>query len=112
MISYAGESLGAVYLAEKASGPEFTAEDEETLVMFASQASLVMANSRRYRDKQRARAEEMELRVPNSRSVTVLVSATPTWSPCVEAKARADGSTQVVAFDSAAEEIGRALDSA
>ena len=36
---------------------EFTAEDEETLVMFASQAALVIANARRHRDEQRARAD-------------------------------------------------------
>ena len=36
---------------------EFTTEDEETLVMFASQAALVIANARRHRDEQRARAD-------------------------------------------------------
>ena len=36
---------------------EFTAEDEETLVMFASQAALVIANARRHREEQRARAD-------------------------------------------------------
>ena len=36
---------------------EFTGADEETLVMFASQAALVIANARRYRDEQRARAD-------------------------------------------------------
>ena len=57
LLRHGSQSIGAVYLAEKTSGPEFTAEDEETLVMFASQASLVMANSRRYREEQRARAD-------------------------------------------------------
>ena len=57
VLRHGGESIGAVYLAEKKSGPEFTAEDEETLVMFASQAALVMANSRRYREEQRARSD-------------------------------------------------------
>ena len=37
-------------------GGEFNAEDEETLVMFAAQAALVIANARRYREEQRARA--------------------------------------------------------
>ena len=36
---------------------EFTAEDEETLVMFGSQAALVIANARRHRDEQRARGD-------------------------------------------------------
>ena len=34
---------------------EFTPEDEETLVMFASQAALVIANARRHREERRAR---------------------------------------------------------
>ncbi|MCY3778093.1 MAG: response regulator, partial [Candidatus Aminicenantes bacterium] len=57
VLSYGGESLGAIYLAEKQSGPEFSAEDEEALVMFASQASMVMANARRYRDERKARID-------------------------------------------------------
>ncbi len=47
--------VGIFYLAEKEMGPGFTPEDEEILVTFASQASLVIANSRKYQDEQRAR---------------------------------------------------------
>ena len=36
---------------------EFTQEDQETLVMFATQAALVIANARRHREEQRARAD-------------------------------------------------------
>ena len=50
-----GESVGAFYVGEK--DVEFTTEDEETLVVFASQAALVIANARRHRDEQRARAD-------------------------------------------------------
>ncbi len=53
-IRHRGEPVGAVYIGEKEQ--EFTAEDEETLVMFASQAALVIANARRHREEQRARA--------------------------------------------------------
>ena len=53
-IRHLGESVGAFYVGEK--DVEFTPEDEETLVMFASQAALVIANARRHRDEQRARA--------------------------------------------------------
>ena len=35
---------------------EFTREDEEVLMLFASQAAMAMANARAYRDEQRARA--------------------------------------------------------
>ena len=48
---------GVIYLANGEGGREFTAEDEETLVMFASQAALVIANARRYREEQKARTD-------------------------------------------------------
>ena len=56
-IHYRGQSVGTFYLCEKEEGDAFTAEDQETLVMFASQAALVIANARRYRDEQRARLD-------------------------------------------------------
>ena len=56
-IFHRGERAGNLYLAGKEAGEEFTREDEETLVMFASQAGLVIANARRYRAEQRARAD-------------------------------------------------------
>ena len=68
-IRHLGESVGAFYVGEKEV--EFTPEVEETLVMFASQAALVIANARRHRDEQRARAD-METLV-NTTPVGVLV---------------------------------------
>ncbi len=50
---------------------EFTPEDEETLVMCASQVALVIANARRHRDEQRARTD-LETLV-NTTPVGVLV---------------------------------------
>ena len=64
-----GESVGAFYVGEK--DVEFTPEDEETLVMFASQAALVIANARRHREEQRARTD-LETLV-NTTPVGVLV---------------------------------------
>ena len=49
--------MGNIYLAKSKPGQEFTREDLETLVMFASQAALVIANVRKFRDEQRARAD-------------------------------------------------------
>ena len=49
------ERVGNLFVADKEAAREFTAVDEETLIMFASQAALVITNSRRYRDEQRAR---------------------------------------------------------
>ena len=46
-VRHRGESVGIIYLAEKEGGCAFTQEDEDTLVMFASQAALVIANARR-----------------------------------------------------------------
>ena len=50
-----GDRLGSIYLARAPAAPEFTREDEETLVMFASQAAMTLDNVRHHRDEQRAR---------------------------------------------------------
>ena len=56
-VLHQGECVGNIYVAEKEEQQEFAAEDEKTLVMFASQAAMVIANARRHRDEQRARAD-------------------------------------------------------
>ena len=56
-IRHRGESVGNIHVAKSEPGLEFSPEDEETLVMFASQAALVIANARRHRDELRARAD-------------------------------------------------------
>ena len=52
-----GVHVGSFFLAGKEDGPEFTSEDEEVLVLFASQAATAITNARTYRDEQRARAD-------------------------------------------------------
>ena len=56
-VHHGGERVGNIFLAEIGAGKAFSAEDEETLVMFAGQAALVIANARRYREEQRARID-------------------------------------------------------
>ena len=56
-IRHLGQRLCNIYLTEKEGGREFSPEDEEILVMIASQAALVIANALRYQDEQRARAD-------------------------------------------------------
>ena len=56
-VRHRGEALGYMFLAKKEPGQEFSRADEETLVMVASQAALVIANARRYRDAERARTD-------------------------------------------------------
>ena len=51
-----GEHLGNFFLADKDDGQAFTGEDEEILVLFASQAATAIANARTYRDVERSRA--------------------------------------------------------
>ena len=51
-----GVHVGNFFLGEKAGGQEFTGEDEEVLVLFASQAATAIANARTHRNEQRARA--------------------------------------------------------
>ncbi len=51
------EIVGNFFLGEKdKENGLFTTDDEETLVAFASQAGLVIANARRHQDEQKARA--------------------------------------------------------
>ena len=74
-----GERVGNLYVAEKEGGGEFTPEDEETLVMFASQAALVIVNARRHRDERRARAD-LETLI-NTSPVGVVVFDAQTGTP-------------------------------
>ena len=54
-VRHRGESVGYLYLAEKADGRAFTAADEEMLMLFASQAAAAIANARAHRGERRAR---------------------------------------------------------
>ena len=55
-IRHRGLSVGNIHVGKEEPGEEFSREDEETLVMFASQVALVVANARRHRDERRAKA--------------------------------------------------------
>ena len=74
-----GVHVGNFFLAEKEGGPEFTSEDEEVLVLFASQAATAIANARTHRAEQRARAD-LETLVDTS-PVGVLVFDARTGNP-------------------------------
>ena len=76
---YRGDRVGHVFVGDKDGAEEFTRADEETLVMFASQAALVIANARRHRDEQRARTE-LETLV-NTSPVGVVVIDAATGAP-------------------------------
>ena len=56
-VRHQGRAVGSIYLAEKEGGLEFSQEDEDTLMMFASQAAMAIANARRHREEQRARLD-------------------------------------------------------
>ena len=49
--------VGHVFVGDKEDGEEFSLADEETLVMFASQAALVIANAGAHREERRARVD-------------------------------------------------------
>ena len=52
-----GEHVGHFFVADKANGDAFTAEDQEILVLFASQAAAAISNARTHGDVERARAD-------------------------------------------------------
>ena len=56
-ILHQGVRTGHIYVGSDEPGREFTQEDEETLVLFASQAAQVIANARRHREERQARAD-------------------------------------------------------
>ncbi|MCY4392978.1 MAG: winged helix-turn-helix domain-containing protein [Chloroflexi bacterium] len=56
-IHHLGRRVGNIYLSGAEDGAGFTADDEGVLMLFASQAALAIANARRYREEQRARAD-------------------------------------------------------
>ena len=56
-IRHQGVQVGNFYLADKEAEQEFTSEDEEVLALFASQAGAAIANARKHREEQRARAD-------------------------------------------------------
>ncbi len=56
-----GEPLGNLYLTEKLGGAEFTEEDEDILVLFASHAALAIHNAQQYEalENERRRLESL-----------------------------------------------------
>ena len=78
---YGAQHVGNFFLAEKEGGEQFTDEDEECLVLFASQAATAIVNARAYQAEQSARAN-LEALVETS-PVGVVVfdagSGRPNW---------------------------------
>ena len=56
-LRHQGVGVGTIFLGHERDDREFTREDEETLVLFASQAAMAIANARRHREERRARAD-------------------------------------------------------
>ena len=56
-LRHRGTQVGNLFLAGKEGESEFTTEDEEVLVLFASLAATTVANAHTHRDEQRARAD-------------------------------------------------------
>ena len=52
-----GVHVGSFFLLQKEGEEEFTSEDEEVLVVFASQAASAIAHARAFRDERRSRAD-------------------------------------------------------
>ncbi|MCY4583047.1 MAG: GAF domain-containing protein, partial [Chloroflexi bacterium] len=56
-LRHRGVGVGHVYVGKRDPGDEFSRQDEETLVLFASLVALVIANARRHREERRVRAD-------------------------------------------------------
>ena len=88
-----GEHLGHFFLGEKGNGEAFTAEDEEILTLFASQAATAIANARTHRDVERARAD-----------LEALVETTPVGVAVFDAK-----TGRVMSLNREAQRIGEQI---
>ena len=56
-LRHRGMHIGHFFVGDKADGAAFTPEDEEIMVLFASQAASAIANARAHREVERARAD-------------------------------------------------------
>ena len=74
-----GVRVGHVFVGDREDGEEFSPADEETLVMFAAQAALVIANAGAHREERRARSD-LETLV-NTSPVGVVVFDAETGAP-------------------------------
>ena len=74
-----GERVGTICLGEKEGGCQFTQEDEDILVTFASQAAMAIANASRYQKERQAKAD-LETLIDTS-PVGVVVLDAETGSP-------------------------------
>ena len=73
-IRHRGQPMGVMWLGHDRDVQKFSHEDEATLVMFSSQAALVIANARRYGDERRAR-DDLETLIDTSPVGVVVVDA-------------------------------------
>ena len=83
-IRHQNEPVGNIFLTEKQGNQEFSEEDEETLVMFASQAAIAIGNAIRHRDEQQTR----DLVETERRRLAALVESSPVGVLVVDAKTR------------------------
>lgn len=75
-IRHQSELLGCVYLTEKEGRQEFTPEDEDVIVMFASQAAMAISNALKYGAEQRAKSDLQALLDSSPMGVFVLDAKT------------------------------------
>ena len=77
-------SVGNVYVMEREEDHEFTDEDEETLMMFASQAAIAILNALRHLEEEQAK-DQVET---ERRRLAALVGSSPVGVLVVDAKTR------------------------
>ena len=81
------QHVGSFFLADKEGGEHFTDEDEEFLVLFASQAATAIVNARAYRAEQSARAD-LEALVETSPVGVAVFDAGSGWPKWFNREAR------------------------
>ena len=83
-IRHLDRPLGNIYLAEKEGDQEFSEDDEEILVMFASQAAVAIVNATKHKEEQQTKDQAETER----RRLAALVESSPVGVLVVDAKTR------------------------
>ena len=94
-ICHQGEALGSIYLTEKTDANEFTPDDEDIIVTFASQAALAISNAFKYKAERRAKLDFQALLDSSPIGVLVLDAKTGGISSMNDETRRMVGSTGV-----------------
>ncbi|MCY3922070.1 MAG: response regulator [Chloroflexi bacterium] len=103
-IALGGLRNGSLFLCEQQDGRAYTEDDDELLAIFGKQASVAIANARRYRDAQRARAD-LEALINTSPVGVLVLDAKSGELQSINREAKRIGGELLATEDSSVEQL-------